>query len=322
MAGAVVFGGAGFIGSYLVRDLVARGYRPVISADRLMPPSPVSGAAYLTLDVREPIAMRLDEEIDEVYNLAAVHHTPGHPDHEYFETNVAGAENVTAFCTANNITNLVFTSSISVYGPSEEAKEEGSIPAPVSAYGKSKLQAERIHLDWVNADRGRRLAISRPAVVFGPGEGGNFTRLAQALKRRVFIYPGRRDAVKGCGYVGELVRTFPFALAKADPVFLYNFCYPQAYTTEDICHAFNRIAGLPLPQFCLPSRVMLAAAYGFEVLSRLGVKTSINRPRVRKLIQSTNIAPKALTDAGYDYLSDLDSGLQWWLRESAAGRFE
>ncbi len=75
---------------------------------------------------------------------------------------------------------LFFTSSISVYGPTEEPRTESSPLAPVSAYGESKLEAEGIHRRWVEAAAGRRLVVVRPAAVFGPGENGNFTRLAAA----------------------------------------------------------------------------------------------------------------------------------------------
>jgi hypothetical protein len=42
----------------------------------------------------------------------------------------------------------------------------------------------------------------RPGVVHGLAERGNFTR---ALKGRRFVYPGRTDTVKACGYVDDLI---------------------------------------------------------------------------------------------------------------------
>ena len=63
-----------------------------------------------------------------VFNFAAVHRTPGHPDYAYFETNIKGAENVCNFATAHGINHIVFTSSIAPYGASEEQKTE-EIPA-------------------------------------------------------------------------------------------------------------------------------------------------------------------------------------------------
>ena len=129
----LIFGGAGFIGSHLITSLLEQGYGEVISADIAEPTRPVEGTHYLNCDVREPIPLDLaDGMCDDVYNLAAVHRTPGHADHEYFDTNVPGATNVCTFCRETGAKKLVFTSSIAVYGPSEEAKDESSEPAPVS----------------------------------------------------------------------------------------------------------------------------------------------------------------------------------------------
>ena len=53
---------------------------------------------------------------DVIFNFAAVHRTPGHPDQAYFETNIRGAENVCAFAEKFGIKKIVFTSSIATYG--------------------------------------------------------------------------------------------------------------------------------------------------------------------------------------------------------------
>lgn len=65
--------------------------------------------------------------------FAAVHRTPGHEDHEYFETNIRGAENVVAFAEKWNIKKIVFTSSIAPYGAAEELKKETTLPTPNTA---------------------------------------------------------------------------------------------------------------------------------------------------------------------------------------------
>ena len=211
---AIVFGGSGFIGRHLLESLKSRGYDRLVSVDIRHENDPLQGVEYVQSDVRNPLDDLLPETFNEAYNFAAVHTTPGHADHEYYNTNVYGAINVTNFCTANGIDTIVFTSSIAVYGPDETPKSEESGLEPVSAYGHSKLQAEGIHRQWAASKEQRKLAIVRPAVIFGPNEGGNFTRLPQALKTGVFFYPGRRDTIKGCGYVMELIRTFEFALSR------------------------------------------------------------------------------------------------------------
>ena len=86
----------------------------------------------------------MPDKVDLIFNLAAVHREPGHEPFEYYDTNLAGAENVCSWATTVNCSRLVFTSSISPYGPSENLKDEDSQPAPDTPYGSSKLAAEYI----------------------------------------------------------------------------------------------------------------------------------------------------------------------------------
>ena len=106
----------------------------------------VEGVHYVEHDVCEAIPRQLcgtDSAI--IFNLAAVHTTPGHEDWEYYHTNVLGACNVCRYASEIGARQIVFTSSISVYGPGEAPKDEDTKITPVSAYGRSKMMAEAIH---------------------------------------------------------------------------------------------------------------------------------------------------------------------------------
>jgi GlcNAc-P-P-Und epimerase len=85
---------------------------------------------------------------------------------------------------------IIFTSSIAPYGPTEEGKDENPLPVPIAPYGVSKLAAEKIRLGWQRVGQERRLAIVRPGVVFGPGEGGNVSLMIKAGLGRYFPYLG------------------------------------------------------------------------------------------------------------------------------------
>ncbi|GFO54716.1 UDP-N-acetylglucosamine 4-epimerase [Geomonas sp. Red276] len=318
----VIFGGAGFIGSHLVRELKRRNVAEIVIADIVEPKGDLfTGTRFVRCDVREPIPAEVMAAPDVVVNLAAVHRTPGHPDHEYFDTNVAGANNVTAFCEATGCSTLWFTSSIAVYGPTETPKSEKSELVPNSAYGKSKLQAEEIHRAWQKKEEGRKLLIVRPAVVFGRGENGNFTKLAKALKKGFFVYPGRKDTVKACGYVGELMGTLFFMNEQPEPYLLYNFCYPREYTIEEICKAFCKVGPFRPPLGTIPLSVMVNAARPFQLLNALGLKNPIHPSRMRKLVRSTNIVPGELVARSYPYATDLEEGLTRWKKDDPAGDF-
>jgi nucleoside-diphosphate-sugar epimerase len=210
-----------------------------------------------------------------------------------------------------------------VYGPTEAPKDEDAALEPVNAYGRSKVLAEGIHRSW-QAERSdkRRLTIVRPGVIYGLAERGNFTRLSQALKGRRFVYPGRTDTIKACGYVDDLVSSMIMMGEHNEGIFLYNFCHPQRYTSADICAAFSRIAGYPAPRLVVPFWLLGFVALGFEALSALGVKTDINRARVRKLYQSTNMVPRRLQQSGFNYRYDLPTGLAAWKQSSRVQDFD
>jgi nucleoside-diphosphate-sugar epimerase len=322
---AIVFGGAGFIGSHLLRQLAhERRYAELHCVDIAKPRFVIDGVNYVNFDIRQSIPTRLcGEGPFDVFNFAAIHTTPGHEDWEYYWTNVHGATNICQFAGDVGAERILFTSTMTVYGPTETPKDEDAPLDPVNAYGRSKILAEGIHRLWQSEGAAsRRLTIVRPGVIYGLAERGNFTRLARALKERRFVFPGRTDTVKACGYVEDLVSSMLFMQNRNEDVLLYNFCHPQRYTSADICQAFTSVGGYAEPRLVVPAWLLGIAALGFEVLAALGLKTDINRARIRKLYQSTNMVPKRLPDAGFNYRYDLRAGLAEWRQASRVSDFD
>lgn len=321
---ALVLGGAGFIGSHLLKSLAESGeYDAIVSADIGEPRFVVDGVQYKHVDVRQPLADDLCPGATEIYNLAAVHTTPGHEDWEYFYTNVLGATHCCDYARRTGCERIVFTSSISVYGASEELKDETSPLEPDSAYGRSKLCAEEIHTQWLNeATDSRRLIVARPAVIYGYTERGNFTRLAHAMAKGRFFFPGRKDTIKACGYVEDLVRSFRFGLERNEKHLTYNFAHMERFSTEDICDTFTDVAGYRKVKLVAPMQLMMLGGLAFEVLGKLGLRTSINRARIQKLYKSTNIVPQKLRDMGFQYRYGLKQSLQRWMEMSEGAQFK
>ena len=203
----IIFGGSGFIGTHLIKLLKAEVIQPgdeIYDLDIVMPGEEgvvpgiveeIENVHYIRLDVRKPIDFDfLPTENDIIFNLAAVHRTPGHPDNEYFETNILGAEEVTAFAEKYSIKKILFTSSIAPYGAAEQLKKETTLPTPNTPYGISKLVAEKIHMIWQAKDSKRELTIVRPGIVYGKGEHGNMTRLYKGQK--IIIFSMREDVTQ------------------------------------------------------------------------------------------------------------------------------
>lgn len=312
----IVFGGGGFIGSHLLRKLTQTGASRLISIDIRPPKIRVPGVEYRMGDVRDLSALSVDGEVGVIFNLAAVHTTPGHPDHEYYETNIHGALEVCAFARRHQVGTMVFTSSISVYGPGEDTKSESSRRQPESSYGRSKAMAEDVHRAWLAEAAERRLVICRPAVIFGHGEGGNFTRLARLLRRGLFVYPGRRDTIKACYYVEDLVDALLHAASLEERFLLFNGCYPDRYTLEEIVETFRAHHFPQARTLTVPRALVLGAAAALRPVAGAGI--GIHPDRVMKLVRSTDVVPSWLDSRGLARSGQLPSALARWKDDSAS----
>ena len=337
MKTAVIFGGTGFIGLHFTRHLLDEaGFDQVVLADIKPPeqhPAHVFVRAaldegrvrYVHSDVRQPIdaaALSVPGQVVHVIaNFAAVHREPGHAHHEYFETNLPGARHVCAYAEAVGCDDIIFTSSISPYGPSEQAKDETALPTPETAYGSSKLAAELIHEAWrVAAPARRRLLVLRPGVVFGPGEGGNVSRLVRALTKGFFVYAGNRDVRKAGIYVKELCRATWWlheqAALQPPAVLTANLTMNPGPSMQDYVQAVQRVGGRPALVPNIPRALLMFTAHLIHAtLGRAGLLRGINPVRVRKIVRANDIRPGALVRMGYAYKYDLAGALTDWRQD-------
>ena len=312
----VIFGGCGFIGSHVV-DLLREKYpdAKIYIADLLADTAQSDGViSYQRVDVRNSIELQGDFGANTlVFNFAAIHRTPGHPDYAYFETNIRGAENVCDFARKHGIENIVFTSSIAPYGAAEELKTEETLPTPNTPYGISKLVAEKIHREWAAENASRRLSIVRPGIVFGKGENGNMTRLYKALKKRKFAYAGRKDTIKACIYVKDLVRVMlAMGESEGEKTKLYNCCYYPSFTIEQIANTMLKATGMRRRIPFIPRKPMMAAATLCGLFGGLGL--GICPARVRKLMVSTNIDGQKLAK-DYPLSYSLEDAFRDWFKD-------
>jgi nucleoside-diphosphate-sugar epimerase len=148
---ALVTGGAGFIGSHIVRRLLATGHDVRIvdnlSTGRLTNLDEVIGdVEFYEVDIRDPAALgHAIHGCDAVFHVAALPSVPrsiANPLASH-ETNATGTLNVLNAAREAGTSRVVFASSSSIYGAARELpKQESMRPLPISPYAVSKLAAE------------------------------------------------------------------------------------------------------------------------------------------------------------------------------------
>lgn len=164
----LVTGGAGYIGSVVVSQLVARGYEPVVYDDlshghRAALPH---RAKLVVGDIGDRAA--LDRILGEHQFQAVMHfaafieagESMQHPE-RFFRNNTANALTLLEAVLAHNVKRFVFSSTAALYGTPEKTPIDESAPLqPTNAYGESKLLVERM-LEWLNRIHGLRYSCLR-----------------------------------------------------------------------------------------------------------------------------------------------------------------
>lgn len=174
----LVTGGAGFIGSHLVDELVSLGIEVRILDDfssigtwNISDYLERSQVSFVKGDVRNhDVVDDALREVDTVFHLAAMTSVPF--SYEYprqtFEVNVKGTKNLLEACLRNNVKRFFYVSSCAVYGePKYLPIDEGHPLNPISPYAKSKLWAEKVCKEFQESN-GLHITVLRPFNVYGP----------------------------------------------------------------------------------------------------------------------------------------------------------
>lgn len=327
----VIFGGTGFIGSHFSKYLLDNQLASQLYLVDIEPLE-IKSSLYRKVSLINRSEIRYEYfnvqkdlndlspqgEVELICNFAAIHREPGHEGREYFETNLLGAENVCKFAEKVGCKNIIFTSSISPYGVSESIKDEVSLPIPATAYGSSKLAAEKIHQIWQAKDvNNRRLVIVRPGVVFGPGEGGNVSRLIKAVIHRYFFFMGNESTRKAGVYVKELCNAMWWVLQEqkrnGEAVSLFNMSMNPGPSIGEYVKSICKTQGVKHFFPTVPYTLLMGVAYTIDALTRpFGIKHPFSPVRIRKLVRSNNILPTYLVEHGYQFQYSLDSAFDDW----------
>ncbi len=186
---ALVTGANGFLGTYLVDELIDRGHEVVGMVRKGQTTPEGGGLSYVLGDIRNADAIDdalRDREIDVVFHTAAVSGIWG--SWKYFHgTNTIGTRNVVQACLKNNVPKLVYTSSPSVtFNGDHQMDIDEHAPYPkkwLAHYPHSKALAEQTVLEANDSDVLMTCAL-RPHLIWGPGDNHLIPRLIKRAKQK------------------------------------------------------------------------------------------------------------------------------------------
>lgn len=267
----LVTGGAGFIGSALVRGLLARGCR-VRVFDDLSTGRPENLAElegridFVRGDVRDAAALRdAVRGTDTVFHLAAIASVQASVDDPLatHDVNVTGTLNALIAARDERVRRFVFTSSSAVYGDSPEMpKRESMLPSPLSGYALSKLAGEHYGNIFRNL-YGLPFFALRYFNVFGPRQNpaSHYAAVVPLFIRACL--EGRSPVIYGDGlqtrdftYVEDIVSANLCCMDAPDSAAgaVCNVAYGERITVLGLAQKIAALAGTGCTPSFLPPR--------------------------------------------------------------------
>ena len=288
----LVTGGAGYIGSHTVVELLAKGNELLI-LDNFSNSSPrvleriqkISGQRPLLVegDIRDRDALKAvfaAHPIQSVIHFAGLKAVGESVDQplSYYDNNVAGSLRLFEAMAEANVKTLVFSSSATVYGDPHTVPIREDFPLQATnPYGRTKLHIEEMLRDITRSDPAWRLALLRyfnpvgahPSGLIGENPRGipnnlmpYVTQVAVGRRPKLGVFGNDYPTPDGTGvrdyiHVVDLARGHLAALdalAKDAGMMTVNLGTGQGYSVLDVVKAFEKASGRPVPFEFLPRR--------------------------------------------------------------------
>jgi nucleoside-diphosphate-sugar epimerase len=276
----LVTGANGFIGSHLVDHLVARG-RSVRAMVRTFRPDPRVETVVADLRLASSLPPVV-EDIHTVYHVAGS--TVQRNERDYSRVNAEGARSLIRACRKTGVRRFVLVSSMAAGGPAREGRpvRETDAPRPVSEYGRSKLEGERLTFDEAGPIE---VTAVRPSVVYGPRDPNTleFFRMVESGFLPTFS-PAKyisiihvRDLVRGIVLAGE---------SPASPGHILNLANPSAPSFLRVLELMAECVGATPRHIPVPSALLRLAGGILDAVGRgLSLKIRPLKDKVRELLQ-------------------------------------
>jgi UDP-glucose 4-epimerase len=292
----LVTGANGFIGNNVCKSLLDAGWTVIgmgLKSPNAVPDSRLV-MEYVNITDTEEVKSVFTKypEIDSVIHLAAIVH--GKSDdlswNAFLSVNYQASENLFKLCAEHGIRNILFSSTIKVYGDELKGKlTENSPCLPGTFYSKTKLMAEE-SLGKIADAAGISYGIMRFAPVYADEFRLN-------LVKRIYLIPGKLGYFFGKGdyrfHFCSVYNICEFAVgflnSESSKSGIYNIADKKTYRAIDLLEFDNAKKRSRIKRVKLPYHFVIGAVFFYERLYRLlkGHETTISVGSFRELVANT-----------------------------------
>jgi len=288
-----IIGGSGFVGSRVIAHL---GDEYCVNLDKNK--SPFYNHITKIMDVRDIDDLTLPSGCETVILLAAEHRDDVTPSSLYYDVNVQGTINVLNCMDKFGIKNLIFTSSVAIYGLNRDNPNEFSYEKPFNHYGESKWNAEQVISKWYNdKPNNKSVTIIRPTVIFGERNRGNVYNLLKQISSGRFLMVGAGKNKKSMAYVENIASFIKFRLNKNEMGYhVFNYSDKPDYSMSQLVALIEKKMNIKLSRIKIPYFLGMLVGYFFDLFSLVTKnKFSISSVRIKKFCATTQFdSSKAL----------------------------
>ncbi|MGC4085313.1 MAG: NAD(P)-dependent oxidoreductase [Vicinamibacterales bacterium] len=299
-------GATGFVGWHVAESFVRDGWevRAIVRRGNRKPVP--AGVTVVESDLTEGALESAFRGTDVVVHAAAL--IRARDEAAFRAVNVDGTQ-AAARAAARAGVRMVLVSSQAAGGEGtrDRPRQESDAPAPVNAYGRSKLASEVV----LQATAGLAWTILRPCAVFGPRDRG-FLPLFRMARYGFFLVPSDPATPFTLIYIDDVVRAVRLA-AESDRALGETFFigHPQARTGDDVLRAIAMGQGRAFRPLRVPGLLFTAAARIGDLCWRLGVRPMVDSGRLVELRARGFVCnvDRARDVLGFSAATDLESGI-------------
>jgi nucleoside-diphosphate-sugar epimerase len=321
----LVTGATGFTGGHLALALARAGdlVRALVRDPARAAPLTAAGVELMRGDLTDRASLRRAvQDVDVVYNIAALYREAGLPDAAYRAVNADAVGAIVETAHDAGVRRVVHCSTVGVHGDIERPPASEDAPLrPGDVYQETKLLGERIGREAA-ARTGIELVIARPTGIYGPGDRRLF-KIFGAIARGRFVMLGSGRNYYHLTYVDDLCAGFRLcATVPAAAGRTYILGGGEVTTLAELVAITAEVAGRTGPRLRVPVwPVWLAGAACEAVCRPLGISPPLYRRRVDFFRKSRafDIA-RARRELGYAPAVGLRQGIARtleWYREQA-----